>query len=285
VNRLFYFYGEIVATKQYVIDKIRSLPSPPAVLQQVAKVARDTESSVDDMVKVLRTDSVMGGKVLRLANSAYAGLPNSVGSLENAVVVLGMNRIYSLVLSSSIYSHLGLPHGFLFTDFQKHSFAVAAIGESVARYLKRYDSIDSSDIFCAGLLHDIGKLVMGTIMPEEFERIRAAMNEGERAFCEAEDEGWHCDAGGILAEAWNFPPVLEACIRNHHCPASAGHYKRWAAIIHVADAMAHVVGSQTIPHEKKPPLDGNVTEILGLPPERFRAITNEVLSDSERFDA
>ncbi|GAG15882.1 unnamed protein product, partial [marine sediment metagenome] len=145
------------------IEKINTLPSLSPVVQKISAVIADPDVSANDVVDVLKLDPAIASKVLRLANSAYIGMPRTVSSLQNAVVILGQRRIHSLVLAASTLSALkpdnSLP--FSYMRFWKHSVTVAIICESIARHLKRYDPIEAGEVFCGGILHDIGKLVLG----------------------------------------------------------------------------------------------------------------------------
>ena len=269
-------------------DVINDLPSPSPVLRKFSSVAANPASSAEDMAKVVKLDPALTGKVLRLANSAYTGIPNAVASLKNAVVLLGQKRIYSLVLASGLLSVLKkkstLP--FRLNDYWRHSVSVASIAEAIAKLLRRYDHIDSDEAFTAGLLHDIGKLVVGCFDAKLLAAAAGESRERGIAFFKAENaETSHTAAGGLLARHWNFPPCLYDAIMCHHAPLQSADCKRMVSVVHVSDILAHIAGRTTFAAETAPEFDGNAIAIVNLQPERLRAIANEAVFNEKTIES
>ena len=147
-------------TAAKLLAAIDDLPSLSPVLVRLSKITANPGSSAQQVADVVKLDPALTARIMRLANSAYVGIPRTIDSLKNAVVLLGQKRIYSLALTAgvllSIKKRGNLP--FSHKDFWRHSVAVGMIAESITKNLRRRDSIDNDQAFTAGLLHDIGKL-------------------------------------------------------------------------------------------------------------------------------
>jgi putative nucleotidyltransferase with HDIG domain len=267
---------------------IKDLPSLSPVLVKFSAIVKNPESGADDIVGVLKLDPVLTGKILRLANSAYAGIPSSITSLKNAVVLLGRKRIYSLVLCSGILSGLNKVEAmpFKLKDYWRHSVSVAAISEAISRFLRKYGSIDCDDVFTAGLLHDIGKLVVGTGNPEVMAQAVSRSRELNAAFYKSEEtEASHTSAGALLAQHWNFPRVLCDVLKYHHYPSGSVDFRLIVSIVHVADILAHLTGQVTFTDEISPEFDPDAVAIVNLQPERLRTIANEAVLNEKTIES
>jgi putative nucleotidyltransferase with HDIG domain len=270
------------------IERIKSLPALSPALQKIREVMACADTSAADIVDVLKLDPAISTKVLRLANSAYIGIPRTVSSLQNAVVILGQKRIYSLVLAASTLASIprgtGIP--FNIVDFWKHSVTTALICESIARHLQRYGDIETGDYFCAGILHDIGKLALVEYDAARICEVRERSQQSGIPFFRAEDEDMsHMHIGYYLGHRWNFPDNLTNTIMYHHAPERAVTCKKIAAIVHVADIMAHMVGFQTFPGEVIPLISNFAVTQISLPPERLRTIAQEVSEDEKQIES
>jgi putative nucleotidyltransferase with HDIG domain len=278
----------IIPNKSQLLKAIESLPVISPVLERISKVVSNTDSSCDDIVNALKLDPAISTKVLKLANSAYVGIPRAVSSLKNAVVLLGQKRIYSLVLSSSVLSsfskHSLLP--FNIYNYWKHSTVTAMIAESVARHLKRYGAIEPEEIFTCGLLHDIGRLILGYFYPEVCKSFWENAKEKKIPLNEAEDPSFsHTSVGFLLAEHWKFPVTLKEAIFFHHKPQDSTADKRIVSIIHISDALAHIVGCNTFDFENIPNIVESVAQDIILPPERLKIIAEETLNNQNKLES
>jgi putative nucleotidyltransferase with HDIG domain len=276
---------ELRAALQSPLD---ALPSPSPVLGRITAALTGQDVSVAEVVEMVKVDPGVSSRILRLANSAYIGLPRTVSSLHNAVVLLGLRRVHALVLSCSVggiaSASADLP--FRLVDYWRHSVTVAMVCESVARHLKRYEPIDEGEAFCAGLLHDIGKVVVGVCLPAAARRGVAYCRRSGRPYYLAEDpEASHTKAGALLAQRWKYPPDLTAAIEMHHAPGREPTFARMVAVVHLCDIVAHVVGMRTVAEEAVPSFDECAVARVGLEPERLRVIARDVLEDERRVEA
>lgn len=266
--------------EKLISKAIEHLPVPSSVLRRISTVIKNPDASSGDVADALRLDPSLSGRVLRLANSAYIGIPRTVSSLPHAVVLLGMKRIHSLVLTSELiapFRNFGaLP--FSIDRFRRHAVTVAFIAESIARHLQRYDALDEHELFSGALLHDIGKLLAGMVDSGAVEMAYSQSVKRSVPFYRAEREHFsHAVLGLKLAEKWQFPPELAACIRGHHTPACFPELHRMVSVIHIADVMAHVLGYQLYADEKAPDIDDAALLAVQLPLERLRVIGEDIV--------
>jgi putative nucleotidyltransferase with HDIG domain len=275
--------------KASLTKSISNLPTASAVLQRINAVVANQSSSAQDLVNAVRLDPAIAGKILRLANSAFFGLSRRVASLQNAVVLLGQKRIQSLVLSSAIgskfYFHPRLP--FSIQNYWRHSVAVAQIAESIARYLSRYEAVDAEEVFSAGLLHDVGKLVLCGFEGEYVVAVLRKMAEKSVPFYMAENkENSHGTVGEALAAHWNFPPLLLCGILFHHFPSSCPEpFKRPVGIVHMADAIAHVLGLSIFEKEIAPQISEEAVGSAALEPEQLRVVAHKAVDDQKKIES
>jgi putative nucleotidyltransferase with HDIG domain len=281
--------NDLTAVDQKLFLKtITNLPSPPAVLRKIAEITADPQVSATQMEQALHLDPAISGKVLKLANSAYIGIPRTISSLHHAVVLLGNRRIHSLILGSAL---LGVARNqgvrsFSLTDFWRHSIITAMIAESIARHQKRYRTIDEHGVFSGAVLHDIGKLVLEVGLPGFVKEVHLKASSQKKPFFETEDTSFnHSIAGDCVAEQWNFPPDLREYILNHHQPLRGEFQSVNVAIVHVADIMTHVLGYPLFENEAAPQLSEGVLTSVNLPIERLKVIAANVLQDHKRVEA
>lgn len=211
------------------LSHLDSLPTLPPVAVKLLHVTTIDESNARDVVELLRGDQSLTAKILSVANSAAAGVRGSVTTLEKAVPLLGFARIRCIVLATSVFEcfgrqgHAGGLGLFDPMDFWKHALAVACAARRLAR--SRPDTaLDPEEAFVAGLLHDLGKVALGTMFPKAYDRIaiqanqsRGDISDAERAILGAD----HTVAGRRLAEHWRLPQHLQDVIWLHHLAADA----------------------------------------------------------------
>jgi putative nucleotidyltransferase with HDIG domain len=270
-----------------IVKAVTDLPTPSAVYRRICEVMDDPDSSVADISEVLKLDPAISSKVLRLANSAYTGIPNTVSSLHNAIVLLGTKKIQSLVIASgllSVFRNRKIT-SFSLEQFWKHSVTVALISESIAKHLKRYGSIDENEAFSGAILHDIGKLVIGYYYPDILSLAYEKSIEEKIAFFQAEEDLMsHFKIGEMLAEHWSFPPDLKAVISFHHFPDKAQEHLNLISIVHVSDVMVHILGCPIMVGEIDPLISEAALKAIELPPERLSVIAEHAIDDRKRLE-
>lgn len=264
------------------------LPSLSPVVERIRSVISSARSSARDVVTALKLDPVIAGKVLRLANSASVGIPRTVSSLQNAVVLLGQKRILSLVTVSEalgVFKKRSGAFPLSVQNFWRHSITSAMVAESIAHHLSQRECLEAEEVFSAAILHDIGKLALCWRFPEQMkEHLLHCLNAQEPFFVSEDPRKSHAEIGAFLLDRWNFPQDLTQAIRAHHCPSQEGVPDVLASIVHLSDVAAHILGFQTCEGEVFPPFDAGAVGRIELFPERIRVIAEEVLRDQQRIE-
>lgn len=232
--------SELVAKR---LENIEDLPTIPNTLQRVLTSIDEVTTSAQSMEEIIREDPVLTAKILKIANSPYYGLATEVSSIARAVVILGFDEVKNLVIGLSLTGAFsGGIHfpGMDGTSVWIHSFAVAQASKMVGEIM---ETLDPDELFTAGLLHDIGRVLMCLYFPEELNEIIALQDEGGLSLNEAEKSFGlsHTEVGAYLAKKWNLSDMLLNVIRYHHHPQGAGHYETEAAAVFLADELCHAL--------------------------------------------
>lgn len=230
--------------KREIISKMKSLPSMSGIAAKVLKLLDDPKSNAGEVERLLKQDPSLTANLLKLTNSAYFGIPSKIGSVRQAVVLMGWKKISKLVMAACVNAItdrqiLGydLPRGMLW----QHSIAVSVTAEGLMRELK---IAESDEIFTAALLHDLGKLILGGFVEEELEEIEKVAARGA-PFQMAEQEVLgtdHAEIGGLMLESWSFPTELVSAVRWHHDPDAAPQTSSMTDIVHVANVLCLMIG-------------------------------------------
>lgn len=230
-----------------IVATIGELPTSPAVVSTVMGLTADLNTEVDKLSRVLSGDPALTAKVLRLSNSPFYGRARAVGSLNEAVLILGFYTIRSLVVASSTYSLFGRKtKGKLSSILWDHSLATAMGARIVARRI-RHNHVEEA--FIIGLLHDIGKLILHQKMTDVYEKIIKEVRSTKRNFVEIEEQqlGFsHGELGSIILTRWNFPEFFVEAVAGHHAPEQTSLFTDDAVplphIVFFANEMAKKMG-------------------------------------------
>ena len=216
-------------------------PSVVKLLDLLNRPEVDNESIVD----VVRTDAVLSAKLLALANSAYFAPPSPVESLEEALFYLGYEQVHRLALAiglGGVMNRKAAGYAMDEGEFWRHSLLTATAGELIAGYTNRSDAPTG---YTAGLLHDIGKLVLNQFLdPASQAAVARAIEERGQAGLIAEQNILrtnHAEVGAALLKKWSLPPHIIHAVEFHHEPARTS--DRFAAAIGLADSAAHIATS------------------------------------------
>lgn len=243
------------AKYQRIVEGVGQIPSLPVVVTKLLKVINHPNSSADDAAKFIEKDIGMAGKVLKLANSPYYGIPNTINTVNSAVVILGFNAIKSIVLSTSVVKMFpNRPGSTVFNRvaFWKHCVEVAIFSRFLSLRLPGRN-VDPEIAFSAGLLHDIGTMVLDQTLPAEYmETIQAARRDAvPLEIKEAELMGvTHAEISGLLLEKWDIPEALRLPTAFHHEPANCPVDKPTAYLIALANSISHMRGSDYFPEQR-----------------------------------
>jgi predicted Zn finger-like uncharacterized protein len=231
--------------RKKVLRKLKDLPPMPQIVFKARQVIADPDSEMAELADLLESDQAIAAKVLKLANSAYYGLSGKVSSIRHASSLLGYKALGQLISMVGSASVLGKTLGGYDLDSAgawRHSLMAASASRIIA--LRRHPSLEG-DAFSAGLIHDVGKLVLDNYVLErksEFERITAG---GRRSMLAAEQHLLgldHADIGYEVCKHWNIPEIISKAIRYHHNPGKSDQ-DPLSYIVFMADSIANIVKS------------------------------------------
>jgi len=228
------------------LERHNDLPTLPAMAFEVIRLLKDEDTTIRQVAGVIEKDQAIVPRILKLVNSAFFGLKSRVTSISHAVIVLGFNTVRSALIALTVIDALpkGLTaRGFRAADFWIHALSVA----TVSRHLIQHSHLaPTEDAFTAGLLHDIGKVVVLRYFPQSFEQIWATAQDEALAFHEAEKKVigcTHAQVGAWLARRWQLPEVLTEAIRRHHSLNLAPEREAVTLAVKTADQLVHAGGA------------------------------------------
>ena len=232
---------------QALVEKIHALPSVPTILGRVLEKTRDPDATIKELEEIIGQDPGIAAKIVSLANSPYYGFCRRIVTLSNAVALIGLNTVKNLCLSLSVFACFHRPHhplaGVIRTIYA-HSMAAGILVEQLAL---RSPACALEPAFVAGLFHDIGKLVLVSLLHENYATVlEIARERGEDAGrVEEEVLGFtHARAGALLLDRWNIPTDVVEAVSRHHRTA-AGEPALAQAVL-VADALLHAEPSSEV---------------------------------------
>lgn len=232
---------------QRVVGNLDRLPSVPRVYTQLSRATESSNTGAAEIARIIETDPGMSVKVLQLANSAFFGLTRRMTSIRGAVIVLGLEVLKALVLSSHVISSIGKPSRHFSLDrFQASSLRVA-------RIVRRFLPDRADDAFAAGLLHDIGRMIIGLRLPNELVRIDELAASSEQPVHEIERECLgitHGAIGAFLLALWGVPFGVVEAVAFHSEPSAILDGDRSLLVaVHAAEAL-HDIHTQGAPDSR-----------------------------------
>lgn len=231
------------------IDRIGNLPTPPAVFSQIVKAVDDPDSSAYSVAKLIAEDPGMSASVLRVTNSSFYSLATPATSVKQAVVVIGMDAVKSLVVSASMFDMFRDDKlGYDFHDsFWRHSLAAAFGARMLLRWLRPRDIATCELAFTGGLLHDIGKMALYLHDPAVYVEVYRKTTTGIDHEIDAERAAFgfdHAQIGSALTLKWRLPEELALAIAHHHDPLAIEDKTNLVDVIHIADALSYHLVSE-----------------------------------------
>ncbi|HSR54359.1 MAG TPA: HDOD domain-containing protein [Acidobacteriota bacterium] len=261
---------------ELMAKSLRDLPPFPGVAWEVMRMVKSPDTGASDLERVVSRDPALAARVLKISNSALYGVRGTITTLTQAIVILGMKTLQSLVVaasSESLYKTGSLKDRLMWN----HALGVALVSRKLAR---RVGHSEPEEAFVAGLLHDIGKTVLDHNYGHRYENVVQAVYNDGMTFLEAENhflEFNHAEVGGYVLNRWNFAPVLQEAVRLHHQPEYAQIDAQLCAAVSLANALCVRLG---VGPERNPDLDLSETEaasMLELGAEELREIEERAL--------
>lgn len=226
------------------IEQVKDLPPAPRVLPQLMPLLSQTNTDCSHVVELIKYDPALTTKVLKVCNNALYAASVPISDLDEAVARLGYSQIFRIVASVTAGRALAgalKGHGIDEGELWKHSVTTAIACQLVARDI----GDDENVAFTAGLLHDIGKIVLSRALEGLYIELIQAVEVNQQALLEAEKQllgVHHAEVGGRLLERWNFPPNLVDAVNWHHQPNAAVADSRLASLVYLGNMLAYFLG-------------------------------------------
>lgn len=233
--------------QERVLEELKELPTLSTVVAELMATLQEPTSSARDLERLIANDQAIAARLLKLANSAFYGLPGKVTSLTRAVTLLGFNTVRSLVLTIGVVNKFSGPSGSEYFDrgsFWEHSLAVAMASKLLAA---RDTSVSQEEAHIAGLLHDIGTVASDHCMPKKFKEAMRLIHEDGMEWLEAEKKAIglsHDEVGALVAVHWRFPEFIREAIAYHHHPEEAQKCLAIVQVVHLANTIVRAFREQ-----------------------------------------
>ena len=276
-----------------LLEKLDELPTLPPVVYELSRIINDPMSNTSEVERVMQNDQSLTTKVLKLANSAYFGVPGGVSNLQKAIAFLGYDTVHQLVLGASIMEALEVsgPTKFDLNEFWRHAIGTAMAAETVA---KRVGVKVPADLFTCGLVHDMGKVVLYMIDTDQFMKNVQIARDDDVTFLDAENKENiipHTALGHLLAKKWLLPNAIQQCILHHHeaNPEKRLHVSaelnQYVDIVFLANLMVHALKYGDSGYNKVGALPKAIFSRLGLAPADLKDVTVRIKKALESADA
>lgn len=256
--------------KKIIMDT-KTLPTLPSVIHKLNSLSDSDKSSVQEMARIVSSDQVLSARILRLANSPSYGFYR-VSTISNAMILLGVNVVKSLALSSSIFAIMEKDS----VGLWEHSLGVGVAANLIARKL---GLPECEEIATAGLLHDIGKVIIRLKCSEAEKEILNLVQERQIFVMEAEQEiigTDHAEVGGWLSKSWFLPDKLSEPIAYHHDVAKSENHRIKTATVHIADVLIKAGGFGNSGDNFVPPIQKIAWDTLKLNEQILTELVDEV---------
>ncbi len=264
-------------TLERLLEETSTVYSLPMFYERLNDAINHPRSSVDDISKIITEDQGLTARLLRLGNSPLFGCYAKVDSISKAVTIIGTQQLRDLALAASVMGVFkGIPEDLLnMTSFWRHSIACGIVARSLGVY-RRESNVER--LFVAGMLHDVGQVVLAAARPEISRELLEAQRDTGRFYLELERE-WlgfdHAEVGGALLKKWKIPISIGEPVACHHTPESAEQFRLETALVHLADIICQSMEFGQGAECGVPPLDESAWERLGLSPHMLGAVLKQ----------
>jgi putative nucleotidyltransferase with HDIG domain len=270
------------------LEKINPLLAPPTLLPKLLEAVANPSVDLEDVAKLIKLEPALVARLLRLCNSAYFASARATADVAEALQRVGLEVLYQLVASLTAERCLSTVEadcGFNVRGLWKHS-VLAGFG---AEMLAGAYSLDRSVFFTAGLLHDFGKLIFASAHKGSYGEMMLAATDNPSTLIQLERDRFevdHAELGSHLLLKWGFPDDIMWSVRYHHSPAGKGNLADKAALVTVADSLAHVVA---FPNGRSSTFEiageSDAFKTLGISEDLSRSLVNRLRAKSNMIDA
>jgi HD-like signal output (HDOD) protein len=264
-------------TLDRLVEETSTVYSLPLFYNRLNETINHPRSSIDDVAKIITEDQGLTARLLRLANSPMFGCYAKVESITKAATIIGTQQLRDLALAVSVMGVFkGISEDLLnMTSFWRHSIACGIVARTLAVY-RRESNVER--LFVAGILHDVGHIVLAAARPEVSRELLEAQRDSGRFYPELERERLefdHAELGGALLKKWKIPVSIVEPVVYHHNPGSAEQFRLEAALVHLADIICQAMELGQGAEYGVPPLDEPSWELLGVPAHMMATILKQ----------
>lgn len=247
-----------------ILRSIRNLPSLPTVVMELLASLDQEDVNIDALALKIAQDQALTAKTLRLANSSFYGMANQVTTIQEAIAILGFRTVRSVTTTAAMIGAFAgsTRTGFNVTPFWRHAIAAAVCARELATHL----SLNPEHAYIAGLLHDIGRLVLVTSFQPNYAATMAYRVQHDCHLLDAEHAVLgvdHALVGHVLTQHWKFPEAMQQAVACHHAPLVQS-MQPLSLVILAADAIAHALDLSKDMDDLVPPVPTGLWKQLGL---------------------
>jgi putative nucleotidyltransferase with HDIG domain len=263
-----------------LLKGVVSVASLPGVYLRLSEVVSDPRTSAADVGRVIAEDPGLTARLLKLVNSAMYNFPSRIDTVSHAISIVGTAQLQDLALATSVIRlFASMPQGLVTMEsFWRHSVACGVTARALAGR-RRESNVER--YFVAGLLHDIGRLIMYMQVPEQSRMAVTRSRDQRRPLFHLEQEllGFdHSHVGQALLDMWKLPPALREAVAHHHHPERATRFPVEAAVVHVSDLLANAMGLGSSGETGIPPFVPSAWDVIGLVP----TVLGDLMEECER---
>ena len=256
--------GTKIDPSELIRNKIK-LPSLPIIFDQINEAISDPGSSATHVANIINKDSSLSARLLKIVNSAFYGFPSRIDTISRAVAIIGTKQLSILALGTSALAVFkDIPSDLIdMRSFWKHSIACGIIARIISSYK---NNTTTERFFLAGLLHDIGRLIILKYLPLEAKEALLRANRTNSLLCKTEEDvtGFsHALIGSMLVKEWKLPAILENAVRYHHA-CSECQSPLEPAVVHLSDIITNALGIGTSGEQFVPPLNTKAWEEIDV---------------------
>ncbi len=260
------------------------LPSLPEVFYRLKEAVDDPDFTFEEISEIVLKEPGLSARLLKIVNSAFYGFPQKVETISHAIGIIGIQELRDLVFSTTIMgSFKGIPKDAInMESYWKHNLACGVTGKLLARHL---EILDYERVFVAGLLHDIGRLLICMRAPKQFLESVALAKSENKTLPEAEQEVFgftHAEVGAVLLTYWKLPPFFEEVAKYHHDPIQAHSFPMETAIVHSANILTHKIVFADNSEIGIEEIDPKIKKVIGIEDDDF--YSNLAEEASEQFE-
>ncbi len=261
------------------------IKSLPAVFYKLTEACEDPDSSFEDIGNIISMDAGLSARLLKIVNSPFFALSQKIDSVSHAMGIIGVKQLSDLVLSTAVADKFQGIHEDLIDmeSFWRHSITCGMIARDIAKYNK---NPNAEQLYLAGLIHDLGTLVICDRQPEKTREILNRCNSSREFLYEAEQEilGFnHADVGGALLKSWGMPDLLIDTVLFHNDPLSAKENTQEVGIVHIADRLTYDLQLGTGGEYFFPPINEELFSTIKISTKLFEFIKVRVMDKMDEI--